>query len=234
MKSKKLFFIFCALFACTTAIKAQDVIVLQNGDEIQSIVQEIGLNEVKYKKYENPNGPVYSILKTDVFMIKYQNGLKDVFSSLNIECAENVEKSDLWSLLYSKKISDKEMLHFLKENDKTQQFYQNFHSACVKGRGSAVRMGIGGAIALVGDGLFVYGLSNEQKVYIGVGIGISILGTITVAGNIQPLIDAGRQKAHIKYNFAKQYFNNKHTQEQIPVQLDFGVTQNGIGLILKF
>jgi hypothetical protein len=44
-------------------------------------VQEIGLDNVKYKKYENQNGPTYTLMKSDIFMIKYENGDKDVFTA---------------------------------------------------------------------------------------------------------------------------------------------------------
>jgi hypothetical protein len=39
---------------------------------------------VKYKKWDNQDGPSYSESKTNIVMIKYQNGTKDVFSSENI------------------------------------------------------------------------------------------------------------------------------------------------------
>lgn len=54
-------------------------IILKNGDIIKAVISEVGVNEVKYKKCENLGGPVYSILKKEVFMIKYANGTKDVF-----------------------------------------------------------------------------------------------------------------------------------------------------------
>jgi len=65
-----------------TACKSfsQDIIVLQNGEEIQAIVKEVGLDIIKYNRFDNQGGPVYSIEKSKVFMIKYQNGTKDVFT----------------------------------------------------------------------------------------------------------------------------------------------------------
>jgi hypothetical protein len=45
-------------------------------------VIEVGTSEVKYKKLDNLNGPVFSILKSDLLMIKYENGAKDDFSSI--------------------------------------------------------------------------------------------------------------------------------------------------------
>jgi hypothetical protein len=41
---------------------------------------EVGTAEVKYKKLDNLNGPVFSMLKSDLIMIKYQNGTSDDFS----------------------------------------------------------------------------------------------------------------------------------------------------------
>ena len=35
---------------------------------------------IKYKKFDNPDGPVYTLKKSEVFMIKYPNGNKDVFN----------------------------------------------------------------------------------------------------------------------------------------------------------
>ena len=61
--------------------KGQDVITLKNGEDIQAIVTDIGENNIMYKKADNPNGPVYSLKKSEVFMIAYANGSKDVFTT---------------------------------------------------------------------------------------------------------------------------------------------------------
>ncbi|MFZ5941845.1 MAG: hypothetical protein ACOYXB_14845 [Bacteroidota bacterium] len=67
------------LFAMLIPAAAQDVIILRNGDEIQSLVSEVGIDVIKYHRFDNPSGPVYSIEKNRVFMIKYANGTRDVF-----------------------------------------------------------------------------------------------------------------------------------------------------------
>ena len=58
-----------------------DQIICTNGDEIDAKVIEIGLNEIKYQKCNNPDGPTISIKKTSVLMIKYPNGTKDIITS---------------------------------------------------------------------------------------------------------------------------------------------------------
>ncbi len=78
---KKSLTLLCILNFVFILASAQDVIVMKNGDEVKAKVTEIGTNEIKYKKFDNPDGPVYSATKSDVFMIKYENGTKDMISS---------------------------------------------------------------------------------------------------------------------------------------------------------
>jgi len=58
-----------------------DILTLKDGSEISAKIFEITSNEIKYKKCDYQDGPLYTKLKSDVFMIKYSNGTKDVFSS---------------------------------------------------------------------------------------------------------------------------------------------------------
>ena len=58
---------------------AQDVIVKKDGSTIISRVIEITQAEVKYKRFSNLNGPTYTILKSEVQVINYENGEKETF-----------------------------------------------------------------------------------------------------------------------------------------------------------
>ena len=62
-------------------LQAQDLILKRNGDEINAKIEEVGINEIKYKKFDNQDGPLYTIIKSEVFMIKYANGTKEVFTT---------------------------------------------------------------------------------------------------------------------------------------------------------
>lgn len=61
-------------------ISAQDIIVKRNGDELQCRILEVSKNEVKYKRWTNQDGPAFSEKKSNIFMIKYENGEKDVIA----------------------------------------------------------------------------------------------------------------------------------------------------------
>jgi hypothetical protein len=76
---KKIFLIILCVVGAFNFSDAQDVLIMNNGTEMKVKVQELTVNEVKFKKWENIDGPLYTLLKNDVFMIKYENGTKDTF-----------------------------------------------------------------------------------------------------------------------------------------------------------
>ena len=76
----KLIFVVAMTVGCSFAAFAQDMLILHSGDIIESKVEEIQLDVIKYKKSSNLTGPTYTIKKSEVFIIKYENGTKDVIT----------------------------------------------------------------------------------------------------------------------------------------------------------
>ena len=58
-----------------------DVILLKDGQEIKAKITEITPSEIKYKAFENINGPTRTLAKRDVFLINYANGTREVISA---------------------------------------------------------------------------------------------------------------------------------------------------------
>ena len=81
MKSKS---IFASLILCLYVLvaEAQDTITTTKKMLIYGKVAEVGTSEIKYKKPDNLDGPSYTILKTEVFTIKYQNGTLETYTKL--------------------------------------------------------------------------------------------------------------------------------------------------------
>ncbi len=77
---KKLFFFWIAL-VISIAAHSQDIIIKKTGDEVKVKIVEIGINEIKYKRFDFQDGPVYTISKADVVLIKYENGVNEVITS---------------------------------------------------------------------------------------------------------------------------------------------------------
>ncbi|MDA1112343.1 MAG: hypothetical protein O3A86_07475 [Bacteroidetes bacterium] len=59
----------------------QDLITTTEGQTIKAKVLEIGLDEIKYKKYENLEGPTYTMVKSKVLVIYYENGTTELFGN---------------------------------------------------------------------------------------------------------------------------------------------------------
>jgi len=77
---RKLFLMISFVFAAFASY-AQDIITKVNGEEIQAVITEVGATDIKYKKFENKEGPAYTMLKSEIFMIKYQNGDREMFGN---------------------------------------------------------------------------------------------------------------------------------------------------------
>lgn len=71
------------MLACLSQAIAQDIITFTNGEQEKVKILGINPTEITYKKFDYQAGPTYTVAKGDVFMIKYPNGTKDVFSSNN-------------------------------------------------------------------------------------------------------------------------------------------------------
>lgn len=69
------------LLALTITCRAQDMITKKDGTDIKAKITEVGHADVKYKKWDNLNGPEYVMAKTDILIIRYQNGQKEIFNN---------------------------------------------------------------------------------------------------------------------------------------------------------
>lgn len=58
-----------------------DEIIFMDGREVKVKINEVGLDEIKYKRCNMPDGPLYVVKKTEIFMVKYANGTKEVFKN---------------------------------------------------------------------------------------------------------------------------------------------------------
>ena len=59
----------------------QDVVTKKDGEELKTKIIEVGVSEVKYKKFDNLEGPIYSIPKKEVALIKFENGTEEIFKT---------------------------------------------------------------------------------------------------------------------------------------------------------
>jgi len=75
MKRKILIIIFIFIYNFSNA---QDIIYKNDGTEIKAKIIELTTDAIKYKKFEQLDGPLRNISLTDVYMIIYADGTREV------------------------------------------------------------------------------------------------------------------------------------------------------------
>jgi hypothetical protein len=76
---KKLLLLTLLFFSAAWSF-AQDTLVKKTGEEVQVKILELTPDLVKYKRFDNLEGPTISVYKREVFMIRYANGVKEILT----------------------------------------------------------------------------------------------------------------------------------------------------------
>lgn len=58
-----------------------DMLIFKDGSEIAARIIEMGITEIKYRRCDNPQGPLYTSRRSELFMVKYNNGTKEIIKS---------------------------------------------------------------------------------------------------------------------------------------------------------
>ena len=154
---------------CTMSVSAQDVIVKKDGSRILSKVLEVGQEIIKYKKFDNLEGPTYTIQKSELQAINYQNGAKDTFSTPMSEenryLPNNQNDGD-------QRMNDRALLHLDYETQKTNLRKANAYR----------KIGwIGGGL-FVGAGVILTGICLTKEGYSLGGSGGETIAAVACIG----------------------------------------------------
>lgn len=111
----KLFIILLFTLFCTNLFYSQDLITLKNSEDIKAKVIEVTPTELKFKRFDNIDGPLFTLLKSEILIVRYENGTKDVFNS---------DKNDT-SIKVDENIGD----FFIKGQTDASKFYKEYKGA---------------------------------------------------------------------------------------------------------
>jgi hypothetical protein len=261
--TKTLFLLALIVIFSAVSAFAQDIITLKNGDDIEALIEKVGGEEIEDKTWNNQTGPVYVINKSEVFMIKYRNGSKEVFNTTAKPAqtqAEQTKQPHSPSLTPSTPLTpltpstnlqnefhrigddDKAMLEFFRKNNFTG-YYDRFNKACKRKRSGNSFLGWGLGTTGVGAILMVCGAAQTTKAddidkamnsAFLVYMGGSLMGTGGLM-TIGGIINCSVGASQ------KKAIKNDFYREYFGVtgytyqpKLNFGTTANGIGLTLNF
>lgn len=79
----KLFLLMAIFVTCPIAVSAQDIPVRKSGEVENVKVLEVSPTEVKYKKSNNEDGPVFIEKRSNLFSVKYKNGEVQIFNEMD-------------------------------------------------------------------------------------------------------------------------------------------------------
>jgi Outer membrane protein beta-barrel domain len=80
---KNMFTIIIFSLVCMTTAFAQDFIVLKTGTEIKCKIVKLTPKEIEYKAFDNLDGPIITIEKPTVFMLRYANGKTETINPID-------------------------------------------------------------------------------------------------------------------------------------------------------
>lgn len=177
-------------------VNAQDVIVKSDNTTIQSKITKVSDTEVEYKKWSNLDGPTYTIKKSEISSITYENGETENF----VTNPKSIMERDGNSLMLDGRLlSDEEVRSLVGEEN-----YKTFLSARRQinaGRVFTVLF-VGTTIAafyLVFDG----SLKNDGGRILS-GYGMAALADINLA-----LLIVNKVAGKSRMNWVAREYNNK-------------------------
>lgn len=244
MKKLSLFILFFVTICCY----GNDIIITTQSEKLEVTIVEVGKTEIKYRKVNNPTGPLFVLDKADISSIIYDNGDVETFTVSTItetvnNQINNVENKSSLITRYGnnryamdgKIMSSKELGYFFKGN------CDEAYSQWAKGT-SYQNCGIAGVI--IGPilclplGLSLYassGYSDASGKHITrpaaatVGIFFMAFGTAMTVVSI-PIMIIGIQDR----NDAYLAYNNICAQSGPKLSLNFQMKSDGVGLALNF
>ena len=75
---KRLIIILAVLILGIADLSAQDIITKRNGEDIRARITAIGPDTISYQLYDINDGITYTIMKSDVVLIRYKDGRNEV------------------------------------------------------------------------------------------------------------------------------------------------------------
>lgn len=206
---KKVMYAFLLGFFYIFTASAQDVITKSNGDEINAKIIEITQTELKYKKFDHLDGPIYTLSLKDIFMVKYENGNKEVFTQ-NDKAQNNLPEGIRPGMMYKelKGIYDYN-LYTPQYNDPHNLYAAGICSFLIPGLGQMISGEVGRGFGFLGGAIgctLLYGIGGAMVVgsvdpydnsintaMVGTGTVLAICGLVgMISIDIYSIVDAVR------------------------------------------
>lgn len=245
---KKLITLFLlATISCLSF--AQDVIITKDKERIQAKILEVSKDEIKYKKFNYQDGPIFSVDIDDVLTVAYENGEVEVYDEEFIEekneviqaKAEALRKQEALYGTFTKedeyyylrdrnkttRMDQKAYLEFIQDN--CPEAYKSYKTGNRLWKAGFGLLGSGlGMTLLMGTPLYVFGILEPDEACCIAGSFFLTIGSLATIGSIPLLVVGG-----IKRNNSYEVYND-HCKNPQYLSFSINAKANGIGLALNF
>jgi hypothetical protein len=229
-------FLLLVLFGFSNSVIAQDVLVLKSGTELKVNIIEESTDLIKYREFDNPSGPLYSIAKDKVASVKYKKGSKNAQETSVRETekpAANTAPQATRSGLLTAKRRNVYLDGIMQNSRGVRLLMEDQPEALISFEKGKRLISLSNSCAFgVMITSFVFSQkvnkkeTSEEKIRAGMP-GLVIDGGFIIAAII--MSSSGKSKIR---NSVTLY--NSSLNKPVSYKLDLGLQENGVGLALKF
>lgn len=257
---KKLFLLAVAAVAAFSAY-AQDVIITRDAKRVEAKILEVSSNEIKYKEFNNQDGPTFVLTTNEINTVIYQNGTVKVFEHSRQAAPVYgaayaapaygapqatglpIVRDDKTFIMGDVRMTEDQYIAFVQQN--CQQAYDSY----MKGKklrksgwalfaSGLTFMGVGSVLYGLGYGLADPSSDKYGKVtfrYPELYLGLGIPGAVLLGAGSALFVASIPciVVGTVKRNNSHEIYNANCAQK---TALEFGIqtSQNGVGLAMKF
>jgi len=225
---KKVLFLALCIIAISCNCLAQDIIVTKDARKINAKVTEVNVDNIRYKNFDNQDGPVYTLLKSDIASIVYQNGQVDTFSSESPKPATS-NQMPRQTVTANNRTQIESSGNLLTDMQTySPALYSQYRSGKKTSTTGLIFTGIGGAASITGV-IILAACSDNPEAVTG-GSATIVIGSLCLTAGIPFLIVGGSKKSRAIGTFNRQY---QLSQSASP-HFQFNVYSNRVGLAYVF
>ena len=233
--TRRCFLLAMCLTALTRICFAQDIIVTVDSkteSRIRAKVTEVTADEIKYKNYDNQDGPVYSLPKSVVSAIIYENGNVETFFEFEAPKIEQPAQDNVKieptigpDIRQSKPVN---IVEDMKKRD------PDLYSKYAAGKKTKTTGGVitgAGIAALVGGGVvFGLGMTWDDDEFTKGGAIIAAAGAVITGVGVPVMIKGGKKKKSAINEYTNQYYSSHLSSPHF----QFNLSLNRAGLAFVF
>ncbi|MDR2120897.1 MAG: hypothetical protein LBP64_08525 [Tannerella sp.] len=206
---------------------AQDVIVTRDAKKINAKVTEVNLDNIRYRNFDNPDGPTYTLPKSQILSILYQNGTVETFDDAGKQAAQPDVVQPTPAVVNRRQPQTAQPL------SNSIRDYPVYYAEYSRGRSLQTRgiiLLISGGV-MVGSGTALVLSAGGDDDATGVGGTAIIVGGACVIASVPVMITGGNKKRRAMHSYLQEV--SELPAKRAP-HLQLNVHGNGLGLAYVF